>query len=157
MTTVAGGKDHARGVHQSWEIDFGGNVKALWVIPDIPPSLNKWERMHWSRRSNIKNSWEQFVWLFQRTKPIPTDCEWVYASAEILFRRNAHRDLSNYDSTFWKIFPDVLQRAGILADDTEEYMRRGAVTARVDSGLGGHLRDQMQVGCTRVAIIAHPR
>jgi hypothetical protein len=141
---------------QSIQPGFDGIVRALWVLPVVPPSLNRWERMHWSQRNRIKGSWEQYAWAFARTSAIgPAD--WVFASAEIIFRMGAHRDLSNYDSTLWKIFPDVLQRIGVLADDTEEQMKRGPVSMYVDKTLRGQARDPRQEGMTRIALLAKVR
>lgn len=133
-----------------------GLIRVLWTIPKTPPSLNVWQHMHWGQQQRTKKAWYDFVQIYSRRDSIPPS-DWVYASAQIVFRKNAHRDLSNYDSVFWKIFPDVLQTAGVLADDTEEQMRRGAVALISDKKLMGVYNDPRLPGFTRIAVIAKPR
>jgi len=133
-----------------------GLVRVLWTIPKTPPSLNVWERSHWSARNRTKASWEEYLRLYARRDSVPPS-EWAYVQAQIIFRKGAHRDLSNFDATFWKIFPDVLQRIGVLSDDTEEQMRRGPVALITDRKLMGVYSDPRLPGFTRIALIAKPK
>ena len=133
-----------------------GLVRVLWTIPKTPPSLNVWQSMHWGAQYRTKNAWFEYIQMFARRDAVPPS-EWVYASAQIVFRRGAHRDLSNYDSVLWKIFPDVLIRAGVIADDTETEMRRGKVSLISDRKLMGVYTDPRLAGFTRIAVIAKPK
>lgn len=133
-----------------------GLVRVLWTIPKTPPSLNVWERMHWSARNRTKKSWEEYLMLYARRDSVPPS-EWVFVSAQIVFRKNAHRDASNFDSTFWKIFPDVLQNIGVLSDDTDKEMKRGTVALISDKKLMGIYADPRLQGFTRIALIAKPK
>jgi hypothetical protein len=133
-----------------------GLVRVLWTIPKTPPSMNVWESMHWAARGRTKNAWLEYISIYSRRDSVPPS-EWVYASAQIVFRRRAHRDLSNYDAVLWKIFPDVLIRAGVISDDTENEMRRGKVSLISDKRLMGVYSDPRLAGFTRIALIAKPK
>lgn len=142
---------------QAAQPDLTGTVRALWTIPKTPPSLNTWTDMHWGQRRKIGRQWDQYAVSLSRKVGLPQHCEWVYASAEIVFRRGAHRDLTNFSATLQKIFPDVLQRIGVLDDDTERQMRWGPISMRVDKTLGGVYVDPRLQGMTRIALIAKGR
>lgn len=139
------------------EVGLDGTVRTLWTIPKTPPSLNQWQSMHWAQQKREKDAWERHVWGLMQTQGLPQSAEWVFAQAQLVFRKGAHRDLSNYDSTLWKIFPDVLQRVGVLLDDTEKEMRRGKVAMIVDKKLMGVYADPRLMGMTRLALIAKAR
>lgn len=137
--------------------DLAGTTRVLWTIPKTPPSLNAWTAMHWGQRRKVGRQWDEYAHVLSRTTALPAKCEWVYASAEIVFRKGAHRDLTNFTATLQKIFPDVLQRIGVLDDDTEQQMRWGPITMKVDKTLGGVYVDPRLQGMTRIAMIAKGR
>jgi hypothetical protein len=137
--------------------DLNGTTRVLWTIPKTPPSLNVWTTMHWGQRRKVGEQWDDYAYALSRTTGLPQKCDWVYASAEIVFRKGAHRDLTNFSATLQKIFPDVLQRIGVLDDDTEKQMRWGPITMRVDKTLGGVYVDPRLQGMTRIAMIAKGR
>lgn len=136
------------------EPGLDGIVKVLWTVPKTPPSLNQWQSMHWGAQKRTKDAWGEYIFGLMAVQGLPMNAEWVYASAQIIFRKGAHRDLTNYEATFWKIFPDVLQRVGVLADDTEQEMRTGKVALIVDKTLAGLSSDPRLLGITRIAVMA---
>lgn len=148
MTTVK------RPVQMRVEPDLNGQVRTLWTIPKTPPSLNQWQSMHWGAQKRTKDAWADHMFGLMQTHGLPMNCEWVFASAQVIFRRGAHRDLTNYTATFWKIFPDVLMRLGVLHDDTEREMKTGPVALIVDKKLCGYSADPRLLGITKIAIIA---
>jgi hypothetical protein len=136
------------------EPDFDGIVRVGWTLPRTPPSLNQWQSMHWGAQKRTKDAWADNVFQLMRVQGLPMNCEWVFASAQIVFRKGAHRDLTNYSATLWKIFPDVLMRVGVLRDDTEKEMKTGPVSLIVDKKLMGFSADPRLMGITKIAVIA---
>ncbi len=133
-------------------------TRVVWTFPFAPVSLNEWQRMHWARRGRLKNAWYEQVWARQRSRDfaVPKGCKHVTVAADIVFRRNAHRDLSNYEAVLWKVLLDALKKAEVIPDDTDRYVTCGRVRLLVDKGLLVNIRDPRQTGATRVALIAQP-
>jgi len=127
-------------------------VTRLWVIPLVPPSLNEWQSMHWGPRAQLKNRWYELIWALQhqRDTKLP-ECDWVSMSADIVFKTKAHRDVTNYAATFWKIVPDALQHVGVIRDDTEEQLHMGAIRFKYEKPPMPNMK-----GTTRIAITGAP-
>jgi Holliday junction resolvase RusA-like endonuclease len=92
------------------------------IIPDTPPSLNKWSRMHWAKAANIKKQWEADIfYTFLSTSQILTkkekDFPYMKAKIKIIyyFKTRARRDIDNMNQKF---LLDGLVKAGIIADDS---------------------------------------
>jgi len=133
-----------------------GLVRVLWTIPKTPPSLNVWQSMHWGAQYRTKNAWFEYIQMYARRDAVRPPAEHDLRRG-VHPLRGRHRDLSNYDSVLWKIFPDVLIRAGVIADDTETEMRRGKVSLISDRKLMGVYTDPRLAGFTRIALIAKPK
>ena len=90
------------------------------VIPDVPPSLNEWSKMHWAKVDKLKKQWEHDVYYCaysQRPKkPIK------YAKVKIIyyFKTNRARDL--VDNYAPKFIMDGIVKAKILVDDRTDYI-----------------------------------
>ena len=93
--------------------------KITIVIPDIPPSLNKWSRMHWTKTAEIKKRWEANIYYtsFSQRPKLP----YKYAKVIITyyFKTRQRHDLDNYVPKF---ILDGLVKARIILDDRAEYI-----------------------------------
>ena len=131
-------------------------LKVTWVLPLLPPSLNAWQSMHWAERQRIKNDWISYVHGLAVRDHLPKPASWVACSAELRFRKGAHRDLSNYQAVLWKVLPDALVRCGVLTDDTAEQFVMGHVTLMVVKQPEGYGRDPRVKGVTKLEMIVTP-
>lgn len=87
-----------------------------WVIievPETPPSLNKWTKMHWAKSRGIKKRWEAMIAVLAKQAKAPK-----FSKANInityYFTTNHRRDKDNYTPKF---IMDGLVKAGVLVDD----------------------------------------
>lgn len=92
------------------------------ILPDTPPSLNKWSRMHWAESAKIKKQWEHdILYTFLQSSMILTKEEstfpWDKANIKIkfYFKTHAQRDIDNMNQKF---LLDGLVKAGIIKDDS---------------------------------------
>ena len=60
------------------------------VIPHIPPTLNEWSRMHWSKRAHHARMWRDIVNAYAPRKPRPYFARPVNVS--LLFHSKRSRD-----------------------------------------------------------------
>ncbi|MBP2652601.1 MAG: hypothetical protein H6Q73_170 [Firmicutes bacterium] len=87
------------------------------ILPDVPPSLNRWARKHWRSQSEIKKRWEQEVWaaaVNARVKGLNLLKAKVHIVYE--FKTNARRDKDNYTPKF---IMDGLVKSGVIVDDND--------------------------------------
>ncbi len=89
-------------------------------VPGIPPSLNIWSRMHWSKAAKIKKQWERDIFYsFMSTGRVWKKNEFPYQKAKIkltyYFATNRRRDVDNINQKF---ILDGLVKAGVIADDS---------------------------------------
>lgn len=93
-------------------------------IFDVPPSLNQWSRMHWSKAAKIKKQWENDI--FYSTRVVKQVDEKVckkmpYKQAKIkityYFKTKHRHDKDNYTPKF---ILDGLVKAGIILDDSDK-------------------------------------
>lgn len=106
------------------------------IIPDTPPSLNKWSRMHWAKSAKIKKQWESdILYTFLSTTVILTKEEkqfpWDKANVKIkfYFKTHARRDIDNMNQKF---LLDGLVKAGIIKDDSTKVIGQVTVTPDYD-------------------------
>ena len=91
------------------------------TIPYLPPSLNKWSRMHWAEASNIKKQWEHDIYYlfnqqrFDNREILPLTKAKV--RIKLYFKDKRIRDKDNYTPKF---ILDGLVKTGILADDNAD-------------------------------------
>ena len=94
--------------------------KITITIPDIPPSLNKWSRMHWAKAAEIKKRWEADVYYSAYSQRPKEPYRYAKVTITYYFKDNRHRDIvDNYSPKF---LMDGLVKAKILEDDRTEYV-----------------------------------
>ena len=86
------------------------------TLPEVPPSLNKWSRMHWMKAAKVKKQWEKDIYYSAyNLRP-----EQPYQKAKVkityFFKTKRRRDIDNYTPKF---LLDGLVKAGIIIDDAE--------------------------------------
>lgn len=104
------------------------------TIPSIPPSLNVWSRMHWSKAAKIKKQWEQYIYyltynLYETRNKAIYPLQKAKVRIKFYFRTNARRDIDNMNQKF---LLDGLVKAGIIADDSVKVIGQVEVEASVD-------------------------
>ena len=106
------------------------------TIPRVPISLNQQERMHWSKWSREKNEWmhDIFFLVKESRNAIPKHLGHITITKIIIyFDKIRTRDESNYEPMIVKPLADALVHAGIIADDTPDYITRpGRVDMEMD-------------------------
>jgi len=111
-------------------------MKRAITIPRIPISLNQQERMHWSKWSREKKEWihDIFFLVKEQGNALPRGVDHIKISRiTIYFDKVRTRDESNYEPMIIKPFADALVLAGIIKDDTAQYITRpGAVEFEMD-------------------------
>jgi hypothetical protein len=101
----------------------------------VPPSLNKWQEMHWAARDREKKFWAEE--MFALCRNIPRHNKHINISATLWFTKYRKRDVENYSAVLWKIVLDALVSLEIIDDDTAQYVTTGVVdlrSVRVDEG-----------------------
>lgn len=93
--------------------------KITITIPDIPPSLNKWSRMHWAKAAEIKRQWEADVYYTAYSQRPKTPFKYAKITITYFFKTKQRHDLDNYTPKF---ILDGLVKAKILLDDRAEYI-----------------------------------
>ena len=92
-------------------------AKALTItIPEIPPSLNRWSRMHWAPKAQEKARWKEMVWASSRGKPkfmVP-----VVATVTYFFKDRRRRDFDNFVPKF--VLDGLV--GTVLADDDQSHV-----------------------------------
>ena len=94
-------------------------------IPIVAPSLNKWYAGgHWSKRKKVVDIWHDAIWILCRQDKIPSVEEYpVCITTKSYFKGRRQRDTSNCFAAN-KMAEDGLVKAGILKDDTPQYVCR---------------------------------
>lgn len=89
--------------------------------PSGPPlSLNR--RLHWAQESRVKNKLQEAVgWLLKGEKVPALDHAWIWLAWTPGITRR--RDSDNPEPTR-KVCIDTIVRAGLLEDDTPEFVSR---------------------------------
>jgi len=90
------------------------------VLLQVPPSLNRWQRLHWAERRSIKEGWEKEIWAMSRC--VPTNNQHIDLTANIVFGTERKRDLDNYASVLWKLTQDAFVNLHFIPDDTPKYI-----------------------------------
>lgn len=96
--------------------------------PTTPVSTNRANRLHWAHRHRLLKPWRYAA--FDATIKAPLSSIRSLASHEKLvvtvhlpFKTNRRRDPHNYVGTNVKAIVDGLVDAGLLVDDTAEYVQ----------------------------------
>ncbi|QDR80215.1 hypothetical protein [Sporomusa termitida] len=88
------------------------------TVPDVPPSINRWTRLHWTRLRQFKKQWELEVWA-TAVKAKVNNKQLAKAVIRItyFFTDSRRRDKDNYAPKF---ILDGLVKAGVLQDDNAD-------------------------------------
>lgn len=86
------------------------------VVNELTPGLNRWQRMHWGKRSKIKEKWQ---WLIKEQNP-----QKHASSVNITYTRVSTQpmDLDNVGGSF-KAIGDALVKGGIIEDDSPDIVQ----------------------------------
>ena len=95
-----------------WDIGQDGGAWII-IIPLLPPSLNKWIRMHIQARKRFKDQLTEDLWKLKTAFRVP---QFGKCTVQIryYFPQARRRDADNYAG---KTLLDSLRYAGILTDD----------------------------------------
>ena len=103
------------------------------VIPDIPPSLNVWSWMHWSKASQIKKQWEKDIYYTSHQQRYDNRESLPYEKAKVritfYFKTHANRDFDNMNLKFPL---DGLVKAGVIADDSTKVIGQVEIVPAYD-------------------------
>jgi len=100
------------------------------TIPEITPSLNVWERMHWAKRRKIKEDW---LWLIasakhcQRLKKATTK-----RSVKIVSYRTKALDHDNLVGGC-KALIDALTKNDVIVDDSPKWIGKPDISQEIDT------------------------
>lgn len=99
-----------------------------FAIPIVAPTLNKWYAgNHWTKRKQTADEWHNMIFVMCHTDKIkPVKNYPVCITTKTYFKANRKRDTSNCFPAN-KLAEDALVKAGILKDDTPEYVSRHIV------------------------------
>ena len=89
-------------------------------IDGVPPSLNKWARLHWAKQREIKQEW---AWLVKAAclaaKVGRPGYKMATVKITLIFPVMRRRDIDNYAPKF---LLDPLVGAGIILDDRADWV-----------------------------------
>jgi len=109
----------------------------ILIIPYVPVSMNRQERMHWSKWHKEKQQWINDIFFLlseagQIKIPMHRDHIWI-TKIIIYFEMIRTRDESNFEPIIIKPLLDALIYAKIIDNDTEQYVSRpGRVDIEID-------------------------
>lgn len=100
-------------------------VSITITIQDVPPSGNKWQRMHWAERGRVKSAWKRTIWaLIQRQ-----DRSWLMSMCEAHKVMHveiclSHKKLYDTDNAYTSVKPvlDALRELKFLYEDAPAYL-----------------------------------
>jgi len=99
------------------------------TLRDLPPSLNDWQRWHWTRRREEMMRLAGVVRALAMSSRLP-HLGAAEARVRSYFPDRRRRDPTNY--AHWKPLWDALVRAGVLDDDDAAHLRVVAFDLLVD-------------------------
>lgn len=99
-------------------------VTYAFTVPAVPPSLNGWIRTSIYSQAEVKANWEYMVWglVNEKGNRCPRPLAHAEISARITFATKRKRDADNFGACLWKFTLDGLVKAGVIPDDTPEYV-----------------------------------
>ncbi len=102
-------------------------MKVEFAIPLVAPSLNQWYAgNHWSKRKKVADEWHKAVKYLCMQYQIESFTKPVIITTQTLLPTKRARDVSNCFAAN-KLAEDGLVKAGILKNDTPEYVVRHIV------------------------------
>jgi Holliday junction resolvase RusA-like endonuclease len=95
----------------------------MFIAPNRPLSINEANKMHWAARKRRLDPWRTLTEFEVRARYIkPKTATPVRVSITLPFSRSGRRDPHNYTSTVGKTIVDALVAAGVVPDDTAEWV-----------------------------------
>ena len=97
-------------------------------VPIVAPTLNKWYAgNHWAKRKKVADEWHHTVRVICLAEKIKAITNYpVCVTTKTYFKTKRKRDTSNCFPAN-KLAEDALVKAGILKDDTPQYVSRHIV------------------------------
>ena len=97
-------------------------------IPLVAPSLNQWySGGHWSDRKKLADAWHLAIFIICKQDKIkPVVSYPVTITTKSYYKKTKEMDTSNVFPAN-KLAEDGLVRAGILKDDTNQYVNRHVI------------------------------
>jgi crossover junction endodeoxyribonuclease RusA len=98
--------------------------------PTIPLSENEARGQHWAKVAERLDPWKTATWVTTRNAITQNAVPWegsrphqaITVQVSIPFRTNRRRDAHNYTGTIVKAVVDGLVKAGLVPDDTPEWV-----------------------------------
>jgi len=91
-------------------------------LPYVKPPLSLNDRMHWRKKSSITSALRSATTLLLRAKRVPP-LEYAVVRLEWVVPTRTRRDSDNPIATL-KVCADALVDAGVLPDDTPQYVSK---------------------------------
>lgn len=91
------------------------------TIYKLPPTLNEMNNVHYMKRAKMKEEWEELVIRACRENGIRPMGR-ASITLELWFPDKRRRDLDNYGGFGFKWILDGLVKAGVLKDDSTDYV-----------------------------------
>lgn len=101
-----------------------------FTAPTMPLSVNRGNQTHWAARKRLLDPWKDAAWVTARNAIIRGQAGLIHTPGRtpvtvqvvLPFRTRQRRDAHNYTGTNVKAVVDGLVRAGIVPDDTPEWV-----------------------------------
>lgn len=95
------------------------------TLPFLPPSKNVYDTWLPTWQSGVKRKWMRVMSDLLEMHQVPHGAMKVGMHASLVFASRARRDTQNYSNCLWNFVPDALVKAGVIPDDTPEYVEIG--------------------------------
>jgi len=94
--------------------------KSIIDLPLLPPSLNKYSRMHWKKQRNEKKVWNDYLFIawLKLKRPV---YQQIIITLIFTFPDRKQRDLDNYLATGSKLIGDAVKGL-FIPDDIPKYL-----------------------------------
>lgn len=90
--------------------------------PNRPLSINEANRMHWAQKRRRLAPWKIATTAAYQAARTPKFDHPVVITITLTFERKARRDAHNYTGTVAKTIVDALVTAGMILDDTSDWV-----------------------------------
>ncbi len=91
-------------------------------FPEMAPSLNEWQRWHWSRKATERRAYQAVyeAELMRKGNACPRGFDRVDVHAVLMYPDARRRDSDNAGAVLKKWFQDCLVNLHIIPDDTAD-------------------------------------
>lgn len=104
------------------------DVELTFLAPGVPPSVNNTRGAHWATTRRVLKPWHDAAWavahnaIQRRGGRARFRQEPIAVQVVLPFRQGRRRDPHNYTGTVVKAMVDGLKDAGLVPDDTPEWV-----------------------------------